>query len=104
METSCQEVINRIDEHLKKSGRKYYSEFYIGTSDNAAETLFNKHYVEKEGGWWIYATAASAEDAYNVKKHYIELGMRGFTESNIKTGNVMVYCYAVTSLTSEYYE
>jgi len=102
--TSYQEVIQRIDEHLKKSGRKYYSEFYIGTSDNAAEMLFNKHFVEREGGWWIYTTAASSADAYNVKKHYIDLGMRGFKELNPKTKNVMVYCYAVTPLTAEYYE
>lgn len=96
MTSTYEEIINKFDEHLTKSGKRYYSEFYIGVSDDAATQLFNKHYVDKENSWWIYKTAISSEDAKRVAKHYQDLGMRGGNGD----GN-MVYCYVVTSLTTE---
>ena len=96
MTYTYKEIIDNFDEHLTKSGKRYYSEFYIGVSQNAVERLFEKHHVDKENSWWIYRTAISSEDAKRVAKHYQDLGMRGGTDD----GN-MVYCYVVTSLTTE---
>ena len=40
MALSYNEIVNKIDEHLRKSGKRYYSEFYIGVSQNAVKRLF----------------------------------------------------------------
>ncbi len=94
-----EEILKAINEHLKRSGRKYYSDFYIGVSENAATQLAKKHHVGRRD-WWIYRAAETPEIACEVKKHYLDLGMRGNTAvaDNMKK---MVYCYAVTPTTTE---
>ncbi|MBD5367036.1 MAG: hypothetical protein HDR82_08565 [Bacteroides sp.] len=94
------EIVKRIDEHLGKSGKRYYSEFYIGISNNARERLFEQHHVDMNNSWWIYDTAQSTEVARDVEKHYLELGMRGGTGGGKENSN-MVYCYVVTPTTTE---
>lgn len=93
-------IIAMIKDHLKNSGRRYYSEFFIGISDDAQSRLFNDHHVEKEHSWWLYITADSHETALAVKQHYINLGMRG-DENSGNENSKMVYCYVVTPLTTE---
>lgn len=95
-----EEIIQKITEHLKNSGRRYYSEFYIGISDNAQSRLFTDHHVEKEHSWWLYITADSQETALAVKRYYMNLGMRG-DENSGNVNSKMVYCYVVTPLTTE---
>ena len=34
-------IIAEVDEHMKKSGKRYYSNFYVGVSDNAVQRLFS---------------------------------------------------------------
>ena len=97
---SYNEIINKIDSHLAKSGKRYYSEFYIGISRNARKRLFEEHHVDMEASWWIYITADSADIAREVEKHYINLGMRGGDGGGDDTSN-MVYCYVVTPTTTE---
>lgn len=100
MEKDEEAIKQMITEHLKNSGRRYYSEFYIGISDDAQSRLFNDHHVEKENSWWLFTTADSQETALAVKQYYMNLGMRG--DENSGNGNSkMVYCYAVTPLTTE---
>lgn len=100
MGQSYDEIINLIDGHLKKSGRSYYSEFYIGISDNARDRLFKQHHVDIDHQWWIYVTADNSEIARDVEKHYLDLGMRGGTGGGSEDSN-MVYCYVVTPITTE---
>lgn len=100
MGLSYDEIVNRIDEHLRKSGRRYYSEFYIGISDNARKRLFEQHHVDMENSWWIYDTAETSEIARNVEQHYLELGMRGGSDGGSERSK-MVYCYVVTPTTTE---
>ena len=100
MAQTFKEIIEKIDEHLKKSGKRYYSEFCIGISENARKSLFEIHHVDKDNSWWIYVTAVSVNDAEKVEKYYSELGMRrgsGATNESSK----MVYCYVVTPTTTE---
>lgn len=94
-----EEILNAINEHLKSSGRRYYSDFYIGVSEDAAKQLAYKHHVGRRD-WWIYRAAESSDTACEVKKHYLDLGMRGNTATAGKTKK-MVYCYAVTPTTTE---
>lgn len=100
MEETYDEIVKRFDEHLIKSGKRYYSEFYIGISENAIKRLFDEHHVDKENSWWIYTTAVSSEVARTVEKHYLDLGMRGGTGGG-SNNSKMVYCYVVTSTTTE---
>jgi len=100
MALSYKEIIDKIDEHLRKSGKRYYSEFYIGVSQNAVKRLFEEHHVDKENSWWIYSTAISSKDARQVEKYYLDLGMRGDTGGGDDKSN-MVYCYVVTPTTTE---
>jgi len=100
MAKSFNEIISDIDAHLLKSGKKYYSEFYIGVSKNARKRLFEEHHVDEEHSWWIYRTAASSDIARRVEKYYIDLGMRGGIGGGDNTAT-MVYCYVVSPTTTE---
>ena len=94
------EIVSDIHAHLQKSGKRYYSEFYIGISKDASKRMFEDHHVDKEHSWWIYRTADSSAIAREVEKHYLDLGMRGGTGGGDEKAN-MVYCYVVTPTTTE---
>lgn len=94
------EIVEKFDDHLRKSGKRYYSEFYIGISQNAQRRLFEEHHVDKENSWWIYTTAETSEIARAVERYYLELGMRGGSGGGDENSN-MVYCYVVTPTTTE---
>jgi hypothetical protein len=100
MAQSYNEIVNQFDDHLKKSGKRYYSEFYIGISENAVRRLFEEHHVDMKNSWWIYTTAESSEVAREIEKHYLDLGMRGGTGGGDENSK-MVYCYVVTPTTTE---
>ena len=100
MGKTYEEIIAKIDEHLKYSGIRQYSDFYVGVAKNAAERLFFNHHVLEKGQWWIYLSADSPETARKVEKHYLDLGMRGGNNPD-ETDAYKVYCYAVTYYTSE---
>ncbi|MBD5321838.1 MAG: hypothetical protein HDS01_03585 [Bacteroides sp.] len=100
MGKSYTEIVELIDAHLKKSGRRYYSEFYIGVSQNATKRLFEEHHVDMKNSWWIYATADSSEIAKEVEEHYLGLGMRG-NDRDENNNSTMVYSYVVTPTTTE---
>ncbi|GFH99049.1 hypothetical protein IMSAGC004_01451 [Bacteroidaceae bacterium] len=93
-------IIAEVDEHMKKSGKRYYSNFYVGVSDNAVQRLFSEHHVSREESWWIYRTAKDADTARKVEKHYLDLGMRGGDEDR-NDSSTMVYVYAVEPITTE---
>lgn len=94
------EIVDDINTHLTKSSRKYYSDFYIGVSNNATKSLFEDHHVDAQHTWWIYRTATSASVARDVQSYFIDLGMRGENKI-VDTAAKMVYCYAVGPTTSE---
>lgn len=100
MANSYDQIVTAIDEHLQKSGKRYYSEFYIGVASNASKKLFEEHHVNKENSWWIFRTASTPAIANKVKEHYLNLGMRGRNGEN-NSDAMMVYCYAVTLTTTE---
>ena len=100
MEQNYNEIIDRFNKHLGRSGKRYYSEFYIGVSKNARKKLFEEHHVDMDSSWWIYVTAESACVAKMVEKHFLDLGMRGSNIDEDEASN-MVYCYVVTPTTTE---
>jgi len=95
-----EQIISDIDSHLRNSGKQYYSEFYVGISNNARRRLFQEHHVKEKGSWWIYRTADSSCIAREVEQHYLSLGMRGGDGGGDET-SMMVYCYAISPTTTE---
>ena len=91
-------IVSEIDEHLAKSGRRYYSDFYIGITNNVERRLFTEHNVSKDTSWWIYRTAIDSDTARRVEKYYLKLGMRGDDGGGNDESNI-VYCYAVSPTT-----
>lgn len=100
MGANYKEIIGKIDEHLKNSGRRYYSDFYIGITNDPEHRLFDEHKVKKDGMWWIYSKADNIETARKVEKYYLEKGMRGGDGGGDDT-SVYVYCYTVSPTTIE---
>lgn len=100
MPSTYTEIIAAFDEHLQRSGRSFYNEFYIGVTNDAARRLFQEHNVDKEHSWWIYRTAENSEIAREVEKYYLDLGMRGGPGGGDDSAR-MVYCYVVTPTTTE---
>lgn len=97
-----EEIIKDFDEHLQKSGGRYYSEFYVGITNDVEERLFGTHKVSRENHWWIYALADTEEIARMVEKYYLGKGMRGGTGGGTGNGDARyVYCYVVTTYTVE---
>ena len=92
------ELKHAIDEHLKKSGQQYYSDFYIGITNDVERRLFTEHKVDRDNGWWIYGPANNSTIAREVEQYYQAKGMRGFSGGGVSDSNI-VYCYVVTDRT-----
>lgn len=99
MSTKIQ-IIADINSHLQKSSKHYYSEFYIGITNDVERRLFNEHNVSKNGAWWIYREADSKDIAQAVEEYFLEKGMQGDTGGG-NEDSVYVYCYEITNNTVE---
>ncbi|WP_294618614.1 hypothetical protein [uncultured Bacteroides sp.] len=100
MKKDYETIVKEIVEHLSKSGKRYYSDFYIGITNDVEQRMFKEHNVPKEKNWWIFRTAENSDIAREVENHFLKLGMRGDNKGGDDTSNV-VYCYAVTPTTAE---
>lgn len=101
MGMSRENIIKDINAHLQKSGKQYYSEFYIGITNDVERRLFLEHNVNKETMWWIYRTAINKDVAQEVEEFFLNKGMKG----NLGGGNAdscIVYCYAVGPTTYDH--
>lgn len=95
-----QTIVNEINDHLAKSGRRYYSDFYIGITNDVDRRMFSEHNVPREKTWWIYRTASDSDVARQVENYFLRKGMRGGKGGGDETSNI-VYCYAVGPTTVE---
>lgn len=97
-EHSFEDIVKFFDEHLAKSGKRFYSEFYVGITDDVNRRLFNEHNVNRATMWWAYSTAVSKEVAEQVERFYLDKGMRGNPGGGTPESKI-VYCYAVSPTT-----
>ena len=72
------EIINDINCHLSKSSKPYYSDFYIGITNDIERRLFGEHNVDKKNAWWIWREATDKETAQEVEKYFLTEGMKGY--------------------------
>ena len=63
MRLTAKEIIADFDAHLQKSSKQYYSNFYVGITNDIERRLFTEHNVSKENAWWIYRTATDKATA-----------------------------------------
>jgi hypothetical protein len=99
MTKTAKQIIQDIDAHLAKSRTNYYSNFYIGITDNIEERLFSFHKVPKKGHWYIYRQAPNDAQARVVERYYLDKGMDG-GEGGSKNA-IWVYCYKISNETNE---
>jgi len=92
-------LIRKIQDHLDTSGQKYYSGFYVGTT-NDPDISFKQHLVKKDRNWWLYVNCDNAATAKDIEKHYLDLGMKGSDRDN-DDGSKYIYFYVITSKTKE---
>ena len=94
------QIIADFDAHLQKSSKKYYSDFYVGITNDIERRLFTEHNVKKEGAWWIYREATDKTTAQEVEEYYLGKGMKGDTGGGTDD-SIYVYCYEIKSYTKE---
>lgn len=100
MRLTAKEIIADFDAHLQKSSKQYYSNFYVGITNNIERRLFVEHNVSKENAWWIYRTATDKATAQKAEEYYLAKGMEGDTGGG-SDDSVYVYCYEITNTTKE---
>ena len=96
------DIINSIDEHLSKSPKQYYKDFYIGITDNIDERLFGYHQVNRNSDWWIYCPADTEDIARKIESYYLDKGMDGGKGGGKGNGQTkFVYCYEINNQTRQ---
>lgn len=95
---SFDEIVSFFDRHIATSGKRFYSDFYVGITNDVDRRLFQEHNVDRDTMWWVYSTADSKDTAQKVEEHYLGMGMKGSTGGGTDESRV-VYCYAVTPTT-----
>ena len=93
-------IVADIDQHLSTSTKGYYSDFYIGITNNVSRRLFEEHNVSRDNAWWIYCEAEDKQTAQDVEEHYLQKGMKGDTGGGTSQ-STFVYCYEITNNTVE---
>lgn len=94
------DIIKAFNEHLQKSSKQNWNDFYVGITDNIEERLHGFHQVPKKGHWYIWCPADTEMIARTVEKHYLGLGMDGGTGGGDDDTN-FVYCYEIGPNTKE---
>lgn len=83
-------IANQIIEAIKvKIGESSPSIWYIGIAENIQEKLFIQHAVDEQNGKWLYGIADTNIDALDVKKFFVELGVKNNDTDDDKNGTVV---------------
>lgn len=77
MAKSKDQIISDFEEHISKSGARYYSEWYVGIAADAKSRLFDDHNVSEKNHWWIHRKATSSSIARAVEKYFLDKGADG---------------------------
>ena len=87
MKYTKNQIIAAIDAHLQESTKQYYSDFYIGITNDVNRRLFTEHNVDRD-------------NAQAVEEHYLGQGMNGDTGGGTDD-STYVYCYQISNSTKE---
>lgn len=84
------QIIADINSHLQKSKKQYYSDFYIGITNDIERRLFEEHKVSKDYGWWIYRNGDTKAVAQAVEEYYLDKGMQGIRVAEMKIPHMYI--------------
>lgn len=93
-------IVNDIEKYILTCPGKYYSEFYIGITNDPEIRLFSEHHVDIHEGCWTFHRAIDIEQARAVEKNMLDKGMKGGPGGGTST-SIYVYCYQMTAETIE---
>lgn len=100
MKKTFSQIVAEIDSHLEKSQKEFYSDFYVGITNDVERRLFTEHNVQKDDQWWIYRDAIDKSTVQRVEEYYLDKGMKGDTGGGTDD-STFVYCYEITRNTVE---
>lgn len=100
MKKTFSQIVAEIDSHLEKSQKEFYSDFYVGITNDVERRLFTEHNVPENEHWWIYRDAIDKSTAQRVEEYYLDKGMKGDTGGGTDD-STYVYCYEITRNTVE---
>jgi hypothetical protein len=100
MSYSANQIVQDILSHISNCSGRYYSDFYVGITNDIDKRLFSEHKVDKQSGCWVYRQATSSEVARQAEAQLIAKGMKGGGGGGDYT-SVYVYCYQITGQTTE---
>lgn len=92
------QIIADFNDHLQKSKKEYWQDFYVGITNDMERRLFLEHNVKRDGAWWIYRKATDKATAQAVEEHFLDKGMKGDTGGG-NEDSTFVYCYEISSTT-----
>lgn len=93
-------IIRDIENYLVTCPGKFYTEFYIGITDNPIQQLFSRHHVDKGLDYWTYHKALDNKTALFVMEYFLKKGMK--TGTPVKDdSHIYVYCYRKTAQSIE---
>jgi hypothetical protein len=97
------EIINKINKHIKLSKCQYMNEMYIDitNSDSIDDILFNRHKVVKNEQWYCYIKTTK-NIANEILHHFLQLGMKGGWNMDFNNNeDYYVYVYKISLDTVE---
>ena len=95
-------IITDINDHLAKSNKQSYSDFYIGITNDINRRLFWEHNVPKNGHRYITCPAGNETTARYVEDYYLKKWMKWWSWWwNWNWDAIYVYCYEISSNTNE---
>ena len=96
--TTVSQIVADFEAYVRKGGGPY-SAWYVGIARDPRDRLFNDHSVDEKGGWWIFRTAGSSDDAREVESYFLQRGTDGGSGGG-DWRSTAVYAYRKTSHTN----
>lgn len=87
-------IIKDIENYIVTCPGKFYTEFYIGITNNPVKQLFTEHHVDKGIDYWTYHKAIDKKTALSALQYFIHKGMKAGSETG-DDSCIYVYCYRI---------
>jgi hypothetical protein len=97
---TASQIVEAIKEHTRKSGAKYWSEWYAGITSDIDQRLHGDHKVPEKDFWYIWREAISSQAARDAEAELLKLGYKGGSGGG-DDDSTFVYAYKITSITRE---
>lgn len=93
-----QKIINDFLDYMKQEGG-YYSDWYVGITNDPKKRLFAEHGVDEKRGQWIYAPVDTNEVARTVEDYFLNQGCDG-SGGGGDNSSTTTYAYKKTTNTN----